>query len=200
MRTHLLSSVTVSLLTVQLVSARWAGNLNYRSPSENHPSLGISIHKVVKRNSPEHCWKPDQLSFTHGIASGDPYPHSVILWTRIAPYKDNHDSNVTVSGYVPAYSHETAQYVQASKCPICVEYTVAKDEQLKDVVNCGKAYTTSDIDYTVKVGSRLHPLDCGTIHAFFFRCSRIDLAPRLRRETWIHSLNITIASMCVAVT
>ena len=28
------------------LASSYAGNLNYRSPSHNHPSLGISIHKV----------------------------------------------------------------------------------------------------------------------------------------------------------
>jgi alkaline phosphatase D len=52
------------------VSASWAKNLNYRSPSENHPSLGISVHKVVKRNDPAAAFTPSQLNYTHGVASG----------------------------------------------------------------------------------------------------------------------------------
>lgn len=50
--------------------ASYAKNLNYRSPSENHPSLGISIHKVNKRNEPAKAYAPSQLNFTHGVASG----------------------------------------------------------------------------------------------------------------------------------
>jgi alkaline phosphatase D len=59
-----------------------------------------------------------------------------------------------VSGYVPLYSHETAEYVKASKATICVEYKVAKDAGLKEVVDGGKVYTSSDIDYTVKVEAK----------------------------------------------
>lgn len=129
----------------------WTKNINYRSPSEHHPSLGISIHKVVKRNDPQSPWNPADLNFTHGVASGDPYPESVILWTRISPTSDNDQSNITVSGYVPLYNHETPQYVSVSKAPVCVEYTVALDETLTDVVDSGTAYTSSDVDYTVKV-------------------------------------------------
>jgi alkaline phosphatase D len=33
------------------VEAGWTKNINYRSPSENHPGMGISIHKVNKRNT-----------------------------------------------------------------------------------------------------------------------------------------------------
>lgn len=145
-----LQSFSILSLT-SIASANWAKNVNYRSPSEHHPALGISIHKVVKRNDPQSSYDPSTLNFTHGVASGDPYPDSVILWTRISPNSDNDKSNVTVSGYVPLYNHDTEVYVKASKAPVCVEYKVASDKELGDVVDSGKAYTSSDIDYTVKV-------------------------------------------------
>lgn len=133
------------------VQASWTSNINYRSPSEHHPSLGVSISRVVKRNDPQSPWDPANLNFTHGVASGDPYPDSVILWTRISPVVDNDKSNATVTGYVPLYNHDTQEYVALSKAPICVEYKVASDEELSDVVDSGTIYTSSDIDYTVKV-------------------------------------------------
>jgi alkaline phosphatase D len=150
MRSTLVLSV-LAALSAPLASASFSKNLNYRSPSEHHPALGIAIHKVAKRNEAGTCFSDSQLKFTHGVASGDPFAHSVILWTRLSPHKDNDDSNVTVSGYVPLYNHETAEYVKSSKCPVCVEYLVAKDEDFTFVADQGRAYTTSDIDYTVKV-------------------------------------------------
>lgn len=140
------------LANIGVASANWAKNINYRSPSEHHPSLGISIRRVVKRNDPQSPWDPAQLNFTHGVASGDPYPDSVILWTRISPTTDDDKSNVTVSGSVPLYNHETQQYVSVSKAPVCVDYKVAEDKALENVVDSGTAYTSSDVDYTVKVG------------------------------------------------
>lgn len=136
-----------------VASASWTGNLNYRSPSEHHPGLGISIHKVVKRNILTSRWDPSQLNFTHGVASGDPYPHSVILWTRVGPTSDNDRSNVTVSGYVPVFNHDTEEYVAVSTAPVCVEWKIATDKSFSDgcVADSGKIYTSSDIDYTVKV-------------------------------------------------
>lgn len=50
--------------------ASWTNNLNYRSPSAHHPALGVSVHKVNKRNVPGAQFTPDQLNFTHGVASG----------------------------------------------------------------------------------------------------------------------------------
>lgn len=142
----------LSLLPLASVaSASWSKNLNYRSPSEHHPALGISIHKVVKRNDPASSYEASTLNFTHGVASGDPYPSSVILWTRVAPQSDNSQSNVTVTGYAPLYDHDNQKYVQVSKSPICVEYKIASDEHIVKVVDSGTVYTSSDVDYTIKV-------------------------------------------------
>jgi alkaline phosphatase D len=135
-------------------TASFASNLNYRSPSHHHPGLGVSICKVAARNEPAAAWDPAKPNFTHGVASGDPYDTSVILWTRAAPSAENDKSNITVSGYVPLYSHETDDYVKASKAPVCVSYKVSTDAAMKNCVDKGTAYTSSDIDYTVKVEAK----------------------------------------------
>ena len=70
---------TAILLLVAAVSAKWTNNLNYRSPSEHHPFMGIAIHKVVRRSNYATPFNASQLIFTHGVASGDPYPDSVVL-------------------------------------------------------------------------------------------------------------------------
>jgi alkaline phosphatase D len=59
---------------------------------------------------------------------------------------------VTVSGTAPLYNHLTEEYVKVSVAPVCVNYKVATDQALTKVVSSGTAYTSSDIDYTVKVG------------------------------------------------
>jgi len=192
---------TVVTLVVAAV-ADYGGNLNYRSPSINHPALGIDVLKVRKRqiggqhsggshnggryNGGQHrgngiqhygpqsgdaqatstqdpapqpsdvqdsTWDPNQLNFTHGIASGDPYPNSIILWTRVAPMLANDRSNVTVEGTVPLYNHDTEGYILASSNPICVDWAVYSSRLGNDsaAITSGRAYTTSDIDYTVKV-------------------------------------------------
>ena len=82
----------------------------------------------------------------------DPYPNSVILWTRVAPMFDHDKSNATDSGYVPLYYHgPTSDQIKISNAPICVTWKVASDSALKFVVSSGTVYTSSDVDYTVKV-------------------------------------------------
>jgi len=91
------------------------------------------------------------------LQHGDPYADSFILWTRASganPLSNNDRSNTTVSRTVPLYNHGTEEYITASSNPICVSYIVAKDEGLRPVVNRGRAYTSSDIDYTVKVEAK----------------------------------------------
>ncbi|KAL1582624.1 hypothetical protein WHR41_08566 [Cladosporium halotolerans] len=145
MRLQTLSTAAFAVLA----SGSWTKNINYRSPSEHHPGLGVALHKVNKRNTPEKSFKPSDLSFTHGVASGDPYSDSVILWTRVSPQYDSVDDNGPVTGDVPLYWHGPEQTV--STAPICVDYQVSPTKDFAQVVDSGKAYTSSDVDYTVKV-------------------------------------------------
>ncbi|KAK5069213.1 hypothetical protein LTR64_008633 [Lithohypha guttulata] len=137
------SAVLLSL--VAAVTAKWSSNLNYRSPSEHHPFLGIAIHKVVKRTVDATSFNPSQLNFTHGVASGDPYPDSVILV-------------LTVTGLVPLFNHDTSEYVAVSTAPVCVNWQISTSPAMSSPVNQGTVYTSSDIDYTIKVeATKLQP-------------------------------------------
>jgi len=63
--------------------------------------------------------------FRHGVASGDPTTHSVILWTR-----------VTVDG---------------AAAPVAVDWTLARDPDLRDVVARGTAEAAADRAWTVHI-------------------------------------------------
>lgn len=145
-----------TVLLAATATASFDGNLNYASPSRRHANLGIDVPLVERRSWKRGnvAYEPSELRFTHGVASGDPWPESVILWTRIAPSNESDKSTVTVDGLSPLYNHETERYIKADPNPICVEWKVFKSKCSKgadNVVVSGKAYTTSDIDYTVKV-------------------------------------------------
>ncbi len=141
-----------------VAAASYASNINYRSPSHNHPSLGISIPKVNKRNAGAPPQNATGLNFTHGVASGDPYPNSVIIWTRCAPMQDDVNDNSTVSGYMPLYNpvpiYNQTDTGPASTAPVCIQYKVATDNAFTNIKDSGMAYTSSDVDYTLKVS---HP-------------------------------------------
>src|SRR5579859_3569632 len=113
--------------------AFYDGNLNYLSPSRRHHSLGISLAKVQKRLDHDFKFSARDsqltLNFTHGVASGDPLHDRVILWSRLAP----------ISNYTKVIS------------PICLVYQVSPSRSFTEVLTQGRTYTSSDVDYTVKV-------------------------------------------------
>lgn len=149
----------VSLRAVPLlalvVTASWDGNINFDSPSLQHRDLGLDLAKIQKRTEifkrQSVNFTDSQLNFTHGVASGDPYPESVILWTRLAPSLASDRSNVTVTGTAELYNHETEEYIRASKHRVCTQWRIASDANFTRIVDRGTAYTTSDIDFTIKV-------------------------------------------------
>lgn len=153
---HLLTILSLVVVTF----ASYGSNLNYRSPSLHHPGLGISIRKVVKRHVPRQNAPASSLNFTHGVASGDPYPNSVILWTRCAPMMDDVTSNSTVSGFVALYNPVPIynDTMPPSTAPVCLNWKITSDKNLTKVVDSGTVYTSSDVDYTVKVeAQKLQP-------------------------------------------
>ncbi|KAJ9266753.1 hypothetical protein DTO212C5_6180 [Paecilomyces variotii] len=181
----MLLSLSLLVLSASSATASYAGNLNYRSPSHNHPGLGISIQKVVRRSDPRLEFDSSHLNFTHGVASGDPYPNSVILWTRCAPTFDNVNNSKSTSGLVPLYNPVPIWedgVSPVSKAPVCLDYRVAKDHEFKHVVVSGVVFTSSDIDYTVKVeASHLRPFT--TYYYQFQVCNSYNKSPIGRTKT-----------------
>ncbi|KAF5021469.1 hypothetical protein F66182_6490 [Fusarium sp. NRRL 66182] len=169
------------------VRAEFDGNLNYASPSRRHTRLGINV-PLVKRRSVKRgdiAYESSQLSFTHGVASGDPWAESVILWTRIAPTAESDESSIVVNSTAGLYSHETKTYIKADPHPICVEWSVYDSDPISwdsKTISYGRAYTTSDIDYTVKIeADGLQPLT--TYYYQFTVCGSSVKSPLGRTKT-----------------
>lgn len=137
-----------ALIAASVIEASFERNLAYSSPSRRHPTLAVPLSHVSKRQTGD-LFTPAEVNFTHGIASGDPLADSVILWTRLAPTADNVASDLVPDGVVPIY--EDNEGAPPSTKAACVEFKIATDLPLTNVVDQGRAYTTSDVDYTVKV-------------------------------------------------
>lgn len=123
------------------------------------------------------------LPFCHGVASGDPLPGSVILWTRITP-------------------DETAQPGSGQGVPTTVAWEVARDEVFRDVVKRGEVISDPARDHTVHIDP--WGLQAATVYYFRFRVlsgphagsvsptGRTRTAPPLDSEP--AALNLAVAS------
>lgn len=69
--------------------------------------------------------------------------------------QDDVNNNSTVSAYVPLYNpvpiYSESESSPPSTAPVCVSYKVALDDTFANLVDSGMAYTSSDVDYTLKV-------------------------------------------------
>ncbi len=81
--------------------------------------------------------------FYHGVASGDPLPDGVIIWTRVTQRAKNNDSKLRV------------------------RWTVATDKELQNVVANGETFALKERDYTVKVDVR--GLQAGQTYFYGFK-------------------------------
>ena len=70
---------------------------------------------------------PGTVNFIHGVASGDPLPDSVIIWTRVTP-------DAALPG-----------------APVPISFGVFEDAELQKPVKYSQYYAMADRDYTVKV-------------------------------------------------
>ena len=83
---------------------------------------------LVTREGPKLAGPP----FTLGVASGDPLPGGVVLWTRLAPEPQ------TPTGGMPSE-------------PVSVRWQVARDEAFGKIVRQGKAIAKPDAAHSVHV-------------------------------------------------
>ncbi|KAI1794562.1 PhoD-like phosphatase-domain-containing protein [Ganoderma leucocontextum] len=78
------------------------------------------------------------INFTHSVASGDPFDTSVLLWTRAVP----------IGSQLPDQS-----------IPVCVSFKIFDNANLSGRhVDSGDAFTSYDVDWTLKVeANNLNP-------------------------------------------
>ncbi|MFG2571914.1 alkaline phosphatase D family protein [Streptomyces sp. NPDC048481] len=103
----------------------------------------------------------DTPAFLHGLASGDPLPDGVLLWTRVTPTAEA----VPGSGLGPDTE---------------VSWVVARDKALTDVVSRGTTTATAASDHTVKADIR--GLAPATDYWFRFSAGDVD-SPVARTRT-----------------
>ncbi|MGW0915112.1 alkaline phosphatase D family protein [Streptomyces sp. NPDC002784] len=102
----------------------------------------------------------DAPAFLHGVASGDPLPDGVLLWTRVTPTPEA----IPGSGLGPDTE---------------VSWTVATDKAFTQIVAKGSTTATAASDHTVKADIR--GLSPATDYWFRFSAGGIDSPPARTR-------------------
>ncbi|MFI6929084.1 alkaline phosphatase D family protein [Streptomyces sp. NPDC050287] len=102
----------------------------------------------------------DAPAFLHGVASGDPLPDGILLWTRVTPTAEA----IPGSGLGP----DTP-----------VDWIVARDKALTDIVAKGTVTATAASDHTVKADVR--GLEPATDYWFRFSAGGTDSPPARTR-------------------
>ena len=120
------------------------------------PATGASATPAYDRTLPAD-WTypvvPELLPFGHGVMSGDPLADRVVLWTRIT-IPDARGWDATA---VP-----DPQGVR----DVTVQWVIARDPALTDVVRRGAVTTTAARDWTVKVDADRLPSATTLFYAF----------------------------------
>ena len=141
------------LLFIPLLSSFSQNTLSHGTP-------GASSQEVVlQRNSHSNglndslSFDPELYPFYHGVASGDPLSDRVIIWTRVSP--DSTSGEIEVQWYI------------------------ATDTLINEVVASGTFSTNANRDYTVKVD--VEDLSPATTYYFMFNAfGRNSLIGRTR--------------------
>jgi alkaline phosphatase D len=104
-------------------------------------AAGTAALAVQSGTVPESVAAGPKAVFRHGIASGDPLPHAVLIWTRVSGFRAEVD----------------------------VEWEVARDAQFRRVVRRGTFATGPSRDHTVKLD--VTGLEPATWYHYRFRCA-----------------------------
>ena len=105
----------------------------------------------AKQPNPPINKKMGKEAFQHGVASGDPYPDSVLLWTRVTSNENDYPGDG---------KGQTTN----------VKWEVASDEKFTQIVTSGTAKAEPAGDMTVKVEARgLKPYT-----GYFYRFTTVD--------------------------
>ncbi|WP_052573910.1 alkaline phosphatase D family protein [Haloferula sp. BvORR071] len=107
-----------------LIAACLVGLLQLAIPSTSSAQVALRIQDL---------YDPGLAPFYHGVASGDPLPDGVIIWTRVTP---------------------PGKIRPGTPRRFPVSWTVASDPALSQVVASGNTFATADRDFTVKIDVR----------------------------------------------
>lgn len=89
------------------------------------------------------------FEFLHGVASGDPLAHRVILWTRISADAAMQEIWTKLEAEAASDLQARQRWVESRRIP--VQWEVARDAGFRELVARGVTLARAESDFTVKV-------------------------------------------------
>uniref|UniRef100_UPI001ABF9B38 PhoD-like phosphatase N-terminal domain-containing protein n=1 Tax=Streptomyces albidochromogenes TaxID=329524 RepID=UPI001ABF9B38 len=142
------------------MTSRFNSSPSRRTVVKAAAATAVSVPVVVGTGTSAAATAAQAPAFLHGVASGDPLPDGVLLWTRITPTPDA----VPGSGKGP---------------DVPVGWEVAADKGFSQTVARGTTTARAATDHTVKVDVR--GLDQATTYYFRFTAGEA-VSPAARGE------------------
>ncbi|WIM67165.1 alkaline phosphatase D family protein [Corynebacterium breve] len=162
------TSVAAAAVAAQSVPA--GAQSSTSSLSSASPAMSSSPHALPGFEAPA------MATFMHGVASGDPIPDSVVLWTRVTPQEDA----VPGSGL---------------GSDVQVLWEVAVDEGFTTIVRSGEVIASAAHDHTVHVDP--HGLEPGTI--YYYRFHALGATSPVGRTKTAPDFNADLGQLSLAV-
>ncbi len=106
------------------------------------------------------------FDFLHGVASGDPLPTRVILWTRVSADAAMQETWARLEAAAASSIDARRSWEQERQVP--VSWEIARDRDFRHVVARGLALASADSDFTVKVDAG--SLQPATSYHYRFHC------------------------------
>lgn len=126
-------AVVPSYSPSQMMAARWARR-RFLTVTGAAAALALGVSLPQARSTPDQS--PRRYPFTLGVASGDPLPDGVVIWTRLAPEPLEYFGGMEPGVSVP------------------VSWEVAADPQFRQVVRRGIALARPEFGHSVHVDVR----------------------------------------------
>lgn len=86
-----LCTIPVLAALAATATASYDDNINFKSPSFEHPSMGIDMPKVLKRHLQKRDYNvtidPSELNFTHGVASVSIVTDDLIIGATVDKFR-----------------------------------------------------------------------------------------------------------------
>ncbi|KAI9834284.1 MAG: hypothetical protein M1826_004208 [Phylliscum demangeonii] len=140
------------LFLAAVLSRAWASwKISPHDGSYSTPPAKQDIPAFTPPNREGFAGQLFQLNFTHGVSASDPNPDSVSLRTSVSLVPAGKRFRNPDRPPVPRHVSHRGPPVKSLAAPVCLDYCVSIDAQLRDVSHCGRVWGLPEFNYAVRV-------------------------------------------------